>query len=62
MSQEYEPLRIHVDKFIGKKEALGELMEKLLKALDECKTNRFKAKFSIIELEPLKPKQVKLDA
>ena len=53
---------MHVDKFVGKKEALGELLEKLVKALDECRTNRFRFTCSIVELEPLKPEQETLDA
>ena len=57
----YEPLRVHVTQFVGKKAALKELVEKILEHLDHCKTDRFQLKFSITELKPLKPKQKTLD-
>ena len=57
---EYEPLRIRIDRFVGKKAALKELVEKLVVRLDNCKTDRFLLKLSIIEQKPLKPEQEKL--
>lgn len=59
---DYDPLRIHVEKFIGKREALEALLSKLLLPLNECRTNRFQFKCSIVELPPLKPIQKTLEA
>ena len=59
---DYEPLRVHVEKFVGKRAALKELVGKLLDALDNCQTDRFQFKCAIIELSPLKLKQQSLDS
>lgn len=57
----YEPYRAKVH-FVGKRDALRELVAKLLEHLSECRSDRFQLEWSLKELPPLKPKQETLDS